>query len=26
VHHFLDTSLFERFGLPPYLDRPAAGE
>ena len=25
VHHFLDTSLFERFGLPPYLDRAAPG-
>jgi RNA polymerase sigma-70 factor (ECF subfamily) len=26
VHHFLDTSLFERFGLPPYLDRRAPAE
>ena len=23
VHHFLDTSLFERFGLPAYLDAAA---
>jgi RNA polymerase sigma-70 factor (ECF subfamily) len=23
IHHFLDTSLFERFGLPPYLEREA---
>jgi RNA polymerase sigma-70 factor (ECF subfamily) len=26
VHHFLDTSLFERFGLPPYLDSPVPAE
>ena len=26
IHHFLDTSLFERFGLPPYLDRRAPAE
>jgi RNA polymerase sigma-70 factor (ECF subfamily) len=28
IHHFLvtGTSLFERFGLPPYLDRQGAGE